>query len=159
LFKQIDFLTGLTGLAGLVDHTRFHNRVASVRQTIMTIDRRRFLEVTAAGMVVAVTSWGCAETPEDSRELARPALLEMFGPERTREIGTRYRADFPQEATTAALTSAISSLRRSGFNRIFSRSIDSLIHDDFEAGRTVLVSGWVLSQTEARQCALYSLFA
>ena len=30
---------------------------------------------------------------------------------------------------------------------------------DFEAGRTVLVSGWVLSQTEARQCALYSLSA
>jgi hypothetical protein len=123
------------------------------------MDRRRFLEVTTTGMVAAVSNWGCAENPEDLRELAQPAALAMLGAERTRQIGTAYRADFPQEATTAALTSAISRSRRSGFNGIFGCSIDSLIHDDFEAGRTVLVSGWILSLTEARQCALYSLSA
>jgi hypothetical protein len=32
-----------------------------------------------------------------------------------------------------------------------------MIRDDFAAGRTVLVDGWVLSVTEARQAALYSL--
>jgi hypothetical protein len=125
----------------------------------MAMDRRRFIEVTAAGMVAAITSWECAGSPEDVRELAQPALLEMLGAERTREIGTHYRAAVPQESTIPALRSAISSSRRSGFARIFSRSIDAQVHDDFEAGRTVLVSGWVLSQTEARQCALYSLSA
>jgi hypothetical protein len=30
---------------------------------------------------------------------------------------------------------------------------------DFETGRTVLVNGWILSLTEVRQCALYSLTA
>jgi hypothetical protein len=123
----------------------------------MTMDRRRFLEVTAAGIVAAVTSWGCADNPEHVRDLAQPDVLEMFGPERTREIGTRYRSAFPQESTAAALRSAISSSRRRGFARRFSRSIDAQVHDDFEDGRTVLVGGWVLSQTEARQCALYSL--
>ena len=123
------------------------------------MDRRRFVQVTAAGMVAAVTSWGCAETPDDVRELAQPALLEMLGAERTREIGTAYRAAVPQERTVAALSSAISSSRRRGFARKFNRSIEAQVHDDFEAGRTVLVGGWVLSTTEARQCALYSLSA
>jgi hypothetical protein len=110
-------------------------------------------------MVAAVTSWGCADSPEDVRELAQPAVLAMFGAERTREIGTAYRAAVPHERTVAALTSAISSSRRRGFAGRFNRSIDAQVHDDFETGRTVLVSGWILSQTEARQCALYSLSA
>jgi hypothetical protein len=125
----------------------------------MSMDRRRFVEVASAGMVVAVTSWGCADSPEDVRELAQPALLEMFGAERTREIGMAYRAAVPQETTAAALSSAISRSRGRGFARRFNRSIDAQVHDDFETGRTVLVSGWVLAQTEARQCALYSLSA
>jgi hypothetical protein len=33
----------------------------------------------------------------------------------------------------------------------------SLVHDDFDAGRTVVLLGWILSATEARQCALFSL--
>jgi hypothetical protein len=36
-------------------------------------------------------------------------------------------------------------------------SIDDQIRDDFTAGRTVVVDGWVLSVTEARQAALFSL--
>ncbi len=31
------------------------------------------------------------------------------------------------------------------------------IKQDFETGKIVIVKGWVLSITEARQCALYSL--
>jgi len=122
----------------------------------MTMDRRRFIEVTAAGVVVAVTSWGCAETPDDVRELAQPALLEMFGAERTRAIGTAYRAAVPTEQTVGDLHAAIMGSQRRWH---WGKSLDAQVHDDFEAGRTVLVSGWVLSQTEARQCALYSLSA
>ncbi len=110
-------------------------------------------------MLVAVTSGACAENPDDARELAQPALLEMLGAERTREIGTLYRAAVPQESTAAALRSAISSSRPTGFALSFRRPIETQVHDDFEDGRTVLVGGWVLSQTEARQCALYSLSA
>jgi hypothetical protein len=125
----------------------------------MTMDRRRFLEVTATGVVAAVTSWGCADNPENVRDLAHPALLEMLGPDRTREIGTRYRASAPAENTADALRSAISISRRHGFAGRFHRSIDALVHDDFSEGRVVMVSGWILSVTEARQCALYSLTA
>ncbi|HVX51619.1 MAG TPA: hypothetical protein VHB48_15765, partial [Chitinophagaceae bacterium] len=34
---------------------------------------------------------------------------------------------------------------------------DERTKEDFKALKTVIVSGWVLAVTEARQCALYSL--
>lgn len=123
----------------------------------MTLDRRRFLKITAAGMVVSLSSEACArDSPEHTRELAQPALLEMLGPERVREIGAKYRAAFPNENTSAALRAAISDSRYE-FAWLWRQSVERQIRDDFAAGRTVLVNGWVLSETEARQCALYSL--
>jgi hypothetical protein len=32
------------------------------------------------------------------------------------------------------------------------------VRADFAEGHTVIVDGWLLSTTEARQCALYSTF-
>lgn len=120
------------------------------------MQRRRFLQVTAAGTIAAVTTWGCADNPGDARPIAHPALLDMLGAERTREIGTRYRATVPAEQTVGALRAAILSSQRRWH---WGKSVEAQVHDDFEAGRTVLVGGWVLSTTEARQCALYSLSA
>jgi hypothetical protein len=124
----------------------------------MTLDRRRFLQLTAAGVVASFADSGCTrETVEDPRALGQPALLEMLGAERTLDIGRKYRAAVPRENTAAALRAAISSSRHQTFPWIGRRSIEETIRDDFGAGRTVVVSGWVLSETEARQCALYSL--
>jgi hypothetical protein len=124
----------------------------------MTLDRRRFLQIAATGAVASLTTEACGRNiDEDERELAQPALLEMLGAERTHGIGMQYRAAFPKESTAAALRGAIASSRRQGFPWIWRQSIEEQVHDDFAAGRTVLISGWVLSLTEARQCALYSL--
>jgi hypothetical protein len=122
----------------------------------MSMDRRRFIEVTAAATVAAATSWGCAETPGGVRELARPGVLEMLGPERTRQIGTEYRKTVPAEVSVGALHAAILGSQRRWH---WGKSIEAIVHDDFSAGRVVMVSGWILSVTEARQCALYSLSA
>lgn len=124
----------------------------------MTLDRRRFLQLAATGMVAGLTTSACArDTVEDAGALGKPALVEMLGPERAREIGTQYRASAPSENTAATLRDAIASSQHRQFPWIRSTSIEEQIHDDFAAGRTVVVGGWVLSQTEARQCALYSL--
>src|SRR6476660_5677769 len=125
----------------------------------MTLDRRRFLQLTAAGVVASLTDAACRGTGDDARTLTQPALIEMLGPARVREIGMHYRAAFPKENTAAALRNAITSSQRPTYSLIWRRSIEDQIRDDFAAGRTVLVSGWVLSETEARQCALYSLSA
>jgi hypothetical protein len=124
----------------------------------MTLDRRRFLELTAAGMVASVTSSACAhDTGATAPALGQPSLLGMLGPDGVREIGAQYRATRPGENTGAALRDAISNSAHRHFPWISYPSIEEQIRDDFAAGRTVVVGGWVLSDTEARQCALYSL--
>ena len=125
----------------------------------MTLDRRRFLQVTAAGVVASLADTGCRETSENAAALVHPTLIDMLGPARVREIGTQYRAAFPKENTAEALRDAIARSQHPNFPLIWRRSIEDRIRDDFAAGRTVLIAGWVLSETEARQCALYSLAA
>ena len=126
----------------------------------MTLDRRRFLQLAATGMVAGLTTSACArDASEDAGALGKPALLEMLGSERVREIGTQYRVAMPNENTAATLRDAISNSRHQTFSWSRAGSIQGQIRDDFAAGRTVVVSGWVLSETEARQCALYSLSA
>jgi hypothetical protein len=126
----------------------------------MSLDRRRFLQITAAGVVASLTTTALAsDAAADVSALDRPELLTMLGPERVRELGARYRAATPYENSVRSLRAAIPNTeRRALLLRWTPRgSIENQIRDDFAAGRTVLVDGWVLSATEARQCALFSL--
>ncbi len=126
----------------------------------MSLDRRQFLQITAVGIVVSLTGSACAvDGGVDASALERPELLRMLGPERVRELGARYRAAKPNENSANALRAAISDTEPHGLRLpwIARRSIEHRVQDDFAAGRTVLVDGWVLSATEARQCALFSL--
>jgi large subunit ribosomal protein L4 len=61
-----------------------------------------------------------------------------------------------KKAARAALRAALSDTSRPKIPG-FHASVDDKIRDDFAAGRTVLIDGWVLSLTEARQSALFSL--
>jgi hypothetical protein len=84
------------------------------------------------------------------RAYARPTILSLLGDDRhLREIGAAYRQAFPAEATVDALVAALDA--RSGAD------LDARVCADFDHGRTVVIRGWVLSVTEARQCALHSL--
>jgi len=115
---------------------------------LMTMDRRQFLRVTAAGAVtslsVPVVGAGARRADDRTlRALAYPELLGVLGAERVRAIGVSYREATPAERNTDALRAAIDPA--------------ALVARDFADERTVLVDGWVLSITEARQCALFSL--
>jgi len=123
----------------------------------MNLDRRRFLQVTAAGMVASLASSACSrDSADDAR---RPGLLEMLGAERVWQIGSHYREAVPSENNEAALRAAISGSRPKtrSLSTLWSDPIARQVRADFAAGRTVIVDGWVLSATEARQCALFSL--
>lgn len=103
--------------------------------------RRDFLRITAlsaAGLTVTAR--------EDAA--SHPDLLSLLGPEAVRDIGGQYRLLVPAENNRLFLRAAILPSRV---------SIAAMVRRDFETGRTVLVNGWVLSATEARQCALFSL--
>src|SRR5438105_1427890 len=123
----------------------------------MVLDRRRFLQLSALGAIAAVADSACARSSDRAdAALDRPQLLAMLGPERVRQLGEHYRAATPTEINADALRAAISNGQGPRIP-LLHKSIDHQIRDDFEAGRTVLVDGWVLSVTEARQAALYSL--
>ena len=123
----------------------------------MSIDRRRFLQLTALGIAATVADSACARGAESDSAVDRPQLLAMLGPDRVRELGTHYRAATPSENSATALRAAISNAREPRLPLLGKQSLDDQIHDDFAAGRTVVVDGWVLSVTEARQAALFSL--
>ena len=58
----------------------------------MALDRRRFLQLSALGIVATVADSACA--PTDARVDAsadQPQLLAMLGPERVRQLGTLPR--------------------------------------------------------------------
>ena len=129
----------------------------------MTIDRRHFLRVTLVGAATClpVPLIGASRArPVDHplRGLAYPDLLVVLGAARVSAIGVRYREAMPGERDRDALLSAIamsSQPRRTGDRPRF--GLTALVARDFAEERTVVVDGWVLSITEARQCALFSL--
>ena len=125
------------------------------------MERRRFLGLIGGGAVAALSVACGAGADVASGALARPELLAALGAERVRSLGARYRETTPAERDAASLEDAIrqslpSSASRSGNS---AAQLARLVRDDFEAGRTVVVDGWILSATEARQCALFSLAA
>jgi len=125
------------------------------------MNRRCFIARTMVGTLalgLPDPGWW-ASPPAELRALAQPALRVMLGDRRVRELGLQYREMYPEEREAEILGAAILSgdttaLRDSPTLHAY---LTATIRDDFAAGRTVLLKGWVLSVTEARQCALFSL--
>jgi hypothetical protein len=123
------------------------------------MDRRSFVRFTGAATLGFATASCRAGAGYDERSLARPELLSVLGDGPVRAIGTHYRALATTERDVAALRDAIVASRPLSA-RLFGASaptIPELIRDDFAHRRTIVVDGWILALTEARQCALYSL--
>lgn len=124
------------------------------------MDRRRFLALGGASTLsLAVPAvWGWARPPRKPKALSRPALLLMFGdPDRVRGLGRCYRAAVPAEDSREALVAALQGEIGPVSPSTAASRLEEQVREDFAAGRTVTVKGWVLSRTEARQCALFSL--
>jgi hypothetical protein len=74
------------------------------------------------------------------------------------EAGKAYLAIHPDENNAGKLKAIL--LPDEGQSHdvnAISRSLTARTANDFDAGRTVTVSGWILAATEARQCALFYL--
>jgi hypothetical protein len=122
------------------------------------MNRRRWL-VRVVGVVagLSATTWIVASS-RDEGDLARPTVLGMFGEELTREIGRAYRSVNAREDDADVLTAAIErSLGHASHWRRMRSRLDEAVRAEFASQRTVIVEGWVLAVTEARQCALLSL--
>lgn len=84
----------------------------------------------------------------------RPEFLyTSIGKAKTKEIGKVYIQQFPAEANRKKLIQLISqSLKEQPDSEI-----NLVIQNEFRNGKVVIVNGWILSVTEARQSALFHL--
>ena len=124
------------------------------------MDRRQFIGIAGGGVALALTASGCdAGASYDTLVLARTDLVAALGADTVRTIGESYRAMTPGERDAESLREAIIASRpwTAHVPGLRQPSPAELVQHDFDRGRTVVVQGWILSATEARQCALYSL--
>lgn len=125
------------------------------------MDRRHFITRAATGALALGLPGAAWQTGPSAhlQTLARPALLDMLGDRRVRNLGMHYREMYPTECDVDILRAAIlgSDMPALTDAPTLHAYLKATIRGDFAAGRTVLLKGWVLSVTEARQCALFSL--
>lgn len=83
--------------------------------------------------------------------LAQPKSLSLIWEDHEiQAIGKEYIKQTPDEQRVRTLVNLLSD-GSSGISALENKTIE-----DFKAGKTVMVDGWILSATEARQCALAS---
>ena len=129
--------------------------------------RRHFLRISIFGAAAAgLPVIGCNTFSGDSQSLSQPFTLSHFCDEEAlREIGRAYQAMDPlakdaealRKQLLADILGANSGLKE--HDRVPIRKVQDRISKDFADNLVVAPAGWVISRTEARQCALFSLTA
>ena len=128
------------------------------------MNRRMFVflaTIGLSGISFSVAKWN--RLFEGDHDLASPGLLSQLCNRKTiHSIGKMYLNMKPSESNQDWLLKSIigksfKELPESEPASLYSLKIESKIHSDFLMGKTVIVNGWILSVTEARQCALFYL--
>lgn len=118
---------------------------------------------TATAVAIPAIYHSSRQKKSSGDPLISPYILERFCNEtEINEIGVGYRSMVPAENTKPTLTEMLlsgdsekksESLSRSEIAKLLQRKIQQ----EYSAYKTIIVNGWVISPTEARQCALFSL--
>lgn len=89
--------------------------------------------------------------------IAEPRALSLiWDTENIISIGEKFREQFPKEVSERKLVKFILS-DMSLEKQTPEKSILQKIEQDYISPNIVMIDGWLLSITEARQCALFSL--
>jgi hypothetical protein len=111
-----------------------------------------------AGLVGSLVT-ACSDSSESTASPASQPTTEA-GTEAEQaivRIGQRYRADHPEDDDREVLLDQLGVGAADARSSSFLSSLDDQVADDYRAGRTVQLDGWVLSVTEGRAAALVSL--
>lgn len=121
------------------------------------MDRRKFILLSTGAVAAAGATWYLLNLDgSQERFLATPQAHPLIWDEATvSKIGTAYRADVPAENDSQKLSGLLGEI--TGEDQQDAAALQTAIQEDYAAGRTVVLDGWILAVTEARQCALYSL--
>lgn len=121
--------------------------------------RRHFIQSSSAGALGALFILPgvsrALDYPSEDSILSNPdSLTCLHGKTNLDEIGRAYRDQHPHEDDQDVLREKL--LSTLGHD-LSPASLKNHISLDFEEGHVVQIKGWVLSITEARQCALHSI--
>jgi hypothetical protein len=118
--------------------------------------RKKFILMTAASLAAISIpfAYSCLTDHDYDRLLAQPGSLAFIWDNQTiNEIGNKYRLQVPNEKKERAL---VGELLADADTDNLALSLEEKVINDFKTGNTIIVDGWILSITEARQCALSS---
>lgn len=119
--------------------------------------RRNFVLLASAGVVavsIPAVNYFFYGIPDYDKKLSIPQLLSLiWDEEHILSIGAKYSETFAEENSERDLARA---LFADPLNQSYEK-LEEMTQADFAEGRIVIINGWVLSKTEARQCALHHL--
>jgi hypothetical protein len=131
---------------------------------LVKMNRRNFLLTGAAGVgLTTVSLLSSCEPSIVSREVLHlPGTAGKFCSEKELiQMGKEYMSAHPDEAGRNRLYTQLLSVLPQEAKTADKKTLAGLLANqklkDFSNGDVVVLSGWVLSLTEARQCALYTL--
>jgi hypothetical protein len=124
--------------------------------------RSDFIQLSAfAAAAISLPLLHSCSPPAGEQGFSKPLFLSHLFDEKTiSEAGKVYIEKTPAEKDAEKLIQLLSgnsSVKDSKDETAIHQYLDQKIKEDFETGKTVLVKGWVLAVTEARQCALFSV--
>lgn len=116
--------------------------------------RRKFIFLSTTAALAAGTAYWYFKPPDYALEDPR-ILSHILDDNAIVEIGKAYRRHRPEEDSAETLLHLLSSDNTGGNSDV--SKVTHKIANDFEKGNTLIMDGWVISVTEARQCALFSI--
>ena len=128
--------------------------------------RRTFCEITSIAVASTfVPFMGCSGSDDSlDRKLSLPTTMATINESSTiTKVGNAYLDQNPNENSPEILINQLlinskgDSIPKNTDSKTLQKLMSQKVKADFNNGETVVVRGWVLSRTEARQCALYSL--
>ncbi len=122
------------------------------------MERRKFL-VSIAGVTVLTISgaiyYGSRPIKYDVLIIEPQLLSHIWDTATITSIGNTYVSQTPNENSENDLAKALIE-NISGSPEEIVNSLTEKVANDFENGDIVMIDGWILSRTEARQCGLLS---
>jgi hypothetical protein len=120
--------------------------------------RRHFLGLAASSASALVCGGKPDSGASEPTRFVQPHLLQILrDPDLVRKLGRRYRELNPSEDDPQLLLRTVRAAAPASIFADTELQLDTTVQRDFAAGRTIVLDGWMLSVTEARQCALFSL--
>lgn len=127
--------------------------------TAKHMKRRTFIYLSAAGVLATSLPLSCSKLSRAEYDplLAQPqSLSALIDYDQITIIGNKYIEKKSNEANVRSLVEQLMhGISDKGIK--LADAIQTKVKSEFEKRNTVMVDGWVLSVTEARQCALSSL--